>query len=138
MTARKPARRATARPAASAAKAAQAAAAAPPAAQKAPPQLQTVERALAVRASGAITIKDLQLPVRRPRSAPSVSKLRAAPPAAPDATPLDLNLRGALEHVERQLIDAALARTGGNRTEAAALLGLNRSTLLEKMRKLRG
>ena len=46
MTARKPARRATARPAAPAAKAAQTAAATSPATQKAPPQLQIVEHAL--------------------------------------------------------------------------------------------
>lgn len=46
-----------------------------------------------------------------------------------------LDLRTALEQVERSLIDRALSRTNGNRTEAAALLGLNRTTLVEKLRK---
>ncbi len=46
-----------------------------------------------------------------------------------------LDLRKAIDSVERQLIDEALERTGGNRTEAAALLGLNRTTLVEKIRK---
>jgi transcriptional regulator with PAS, ATPase and Fis domain len=46
-----------------------------------------------------------------------------------------LDLRTALETLERQLIDRALQRSGGNRTEAAALLGLNRTTLVEKLRK---
>ncbi len=46
-----------------------------------------------------------------------------------------LDLRSALESLERQLIDRALQKAGGNRTEAAALLGLNRTTLVEKLRK---
>jgi transcriptional regulator with PAS, ATPase and Fis domain len=46
-----------------------------------------------------------------------------------------LDLRSALETLERQLIDRALQKAGGNRTEAAALLGLNRTTLVEKLRK---
>jgi DNA-binding NtrC family response regulator len=46
-----------------------------------------------------------------------------------------LDLRTALETLERQLIDRALQKAGGNRTEAAALLGLNRTTLVEKLRK---
>jgi sigma-54 specific flagellar transcriptional regulator A len=46
-----------------------------------------------------------------------------------------LDLRAALEQLERDLIDRALTKSGGNRTEAAALLGLNRTTLVEKLRK---
>ena len=46
-----------------------------------------------------------------------------------------LDLRSALEQLERRLIDKALQKAGGNRTEAAALLGLNRTTLVEKLRK---
>ena len=47
-----------------------------------------------------------------------------------------LNLRAAVDAVERELIQKALEKTAGNRTEAAALLGLNRTTLVEKLRKL--
>jgi sigma-54 specific flagellar transcriptional regulator A len=46
-----------------------------------------------------------------------------------------LDLRSAVESLERQLINQALDAAGGNRTEAAALLGLNRTTLVEKLRK---
>jgi transcriptional regulator with GAF, ATPase, and Fis domain len=46
-----------------------------------------------------------------------------------------LDLRTALEAVERSMIDRALSKANGNRTEAAALLGLNRTTLVEKLRK---
>lgn len=44
----------------------------------------------------------------------------------------DLNL----EKMERQFIDAALQRTGDNRTEAAELLGLSRRTLQRKLKEL--
>jgi DNA-binding protein Fis len=47
----------------------------------------------------------------------------------------DLNLRAALEETERRLITIALERANGNRTSAAAMLGLNRTTLVEKLRK---
>ncbi|HUJ57867.1 MAG TPA: helix-turn-helix domain-containing protein, partial [Kofleriaceae bacterium] len=46
-----------------------------------------------------------------------------------------LDLRSALENLERKMIERALEKAGGNRTEAAALLGLNRTTLVEKLRK---
>ncbi|MCK6552574.1 AAA family ATPase, partial [Myxococcota bacterium] len=63
----------------------------------------------------------------------------AIPVAAVATADLDaasnLNLREAIDRVERELIEAALKRSNGNRTEAAALLGLNRTTLVEKLRK---
>jgi two-component system nitrogen regulation response regulator GlnG len=40
----------------------------------------------------------------------------------------------ALERFERALLDAALAHTGGRRTEAAARLGLGRNTVARKLR----
>jgi DNA-binding NtrC family response regulator len=61
-------------------------------------------------------------------------------PPAPAPEPIlplhdTLDLRSALENLERDLITRALNKAGGNRTEAAALLGLNRTTLVEKLRK---
>ncbi len=47
----------------------------------------------------------------------------------------DLDLKKALRKTEIELIEKALEKTGGNRTEAAALLGLNRTTLVEKLKK---
>jgi sigma-54 dependent transcriptional regulator, flagellar regulatory protein len=46
-----------------------------------------------------------------------------------------MDLQGALGSIEDALIDEALKRTGGNRTDAAQLLGLNRTTLVEKLRR---
>lgn len=55
------------------------------------------------------------------------------PPVVGESESLDL--RSAVESLERHLINQALEAAGGNRTEAAALLGLNRTTLVEKLRK---
>jgi DNA-binding NtrC family response regulator len=51
------------------------------------------------------------------------------------AMPLDL--RAMLRHLEMAYIDAALTRTNGNRTEAAKLLGMTRTALVEKLRRRR-
>jgi DNA-binding NtrC family response regulator len=48
-----------------------------------------------------------------------------------------ITLRETLERLETDYIRAALTRTGGNRAHAANLLGLNRTTLVEKLKRLR-
>jgi two-component system response regulator HydG len=40
-----------------------------------------------------------------------------------------------LKEMERELIRATLAETGGNRSEAARVLGISRQTLLNKIRQ---
>lgn len=47
----------------------------------------------------------------------------------------EVDLRQALEQFEDRLIDEALRRTNGNRTAAAQLLGLKRTTLVAKLRR---
>jgi DNA-binding NtrC family response regulator len=47
------------------------------------------------------------------------------------------DLRAMLEAVEERMIFEALERTGGNKNRAAELLGLNRTTLVEKLRRRR-
>jgi two-component system nitrogen regulation response regulator GlnG len=44
--------------------------------------------------------------------------------------------RRLLERVERPLLEAVMARTGGNQLKAAALLGINRNTLRKKLTDL--
>jgi two-component system, NtrC family, response regulator AtoC len=46
-----------------------------------------------------------------------------------------VDLRVLLTELEERFIAEALARTGGNRNRAADLLGLNRTTLVEKLRR---
>ncbi|MEW6417103.1 MAG: sigma-54 dependent transcriptional regulator [Nitrospirota bacterium] len=50
----------------------------------------------------------------------------------PDA---GINLNSVLENMERKLIQSALEKTGGIKNKAAELLGLNRTTLIEKLKK---
>ena len=94
-----------------------------------------MERAALLARGLEIVASDLSLPSSAPRIvlARGSQELPVTTPAALDDTMLDL--RTALEQVERQLIDRALSKANGNRTEAAALLGLNRTTLVEKLRK---
>jgi sigma-54 specific flagellar transcriptional regulator A len=47
-------------------------------------------------------------------------------------------LKDTLERLERELIREALERCQGNRARAANLLGLNRTTLVEKLRRMPG
>ncbi|MEE3077780.1 MAG: sigma-54 dependent transcriptional regulator [Bdellovibrionota bacterium] len=46
-----------------------------------------------------------------------------------------LNLKGFLNQVEESLIKQALERTSGNKNQASKLLQMNRTTLIEKMKK---
>ncbi len=59
--------------------------------------------------------------------------LRHGEPAGPGG---ELNLARARAALERRLIREALAKTAGNRTAAARMLGISREALRQKMRKL--
>jgi len=97
-----------------------------------------VERAVVLAERPTLTAADLGLGGRA-----YLTVVRDAIGAAPDAPAAAaaaaddqaLDLRSALEELERRMIREALERSHGNRTEAAALLGLNRTTLVEKLRK---
>jgi two-component system response regulator AtoC len=62
--------------------------------------------------------------------------IRGAPPPTngPDDPSL-LRLPANLEWIEGRAIEAALKATGGNRTKAAAILGINRVTLYKKLKE---
>ncbi len=47
-----------------------------------------------------------------------------------------LSLKETLDRLERDYIQEALTRANGNRAQAASLLGLNRTTLVEKLRRM--
>jgi transcriptional regulator with GAF, ATPase, and Fis domain len=106
-----------------------------------------IERAVLLARKPMLSAADIPLPNQRGRFArgtdvrsseprsPEDSGVFAVPTLGKELGDSSLDLRSALEALERQLIDRALQRSGGNRTEAAALLGLNRTTLVEKLRK---
>ncbi len=69
-----------------------------------------------------------------------VRQLFRTPEPQPSAGPVDLDdrpvdLPGMLRRLEDAYIDAALLRTRGNKKAAADLLGLQRTTLVEKLRR---
>jgi DNA-binding NtrC family response regulator len=71
-------------------------------------------------------------------SALPASVARAEPVDAAGAPSLPaggIDLRAALTQYEDSLIDQALKHTGGNRNAAAQFLGLNRTTLVEKLNR---
>jgi DNA-binding NtrC family response regulator len=79
----------------------------------------------------------LELPPHEPvAQAPVVEPAQAIGGAARPSLPAEgLELKRVLAEIEADYIDQALERTSGNRNQAARLLGLNRTTLVEKLRK---
>jgi transcriptional regulator with GAF, ATPase, and Fis domain len=93
-----------------------AAAAAPPRARPSPPTPPLGSNSVALP---AVTIDPLPLPAPPP----------PPPPAAPRPPPAR-----SLRELEKQGILAALAATGGNKAQAAAILEIDRSTLYKKLK----
>jgi DNA-binding NtrC family response regulator len=86
-----------------------------------------VERMVVLRRAGRLEVGDLP---------PNVRQVTGTPTSAAKQLPaegIDLNTQVAA--FEQSMIAQALSRTGGNRTAAAALLGLNRTTLVEKLKR---
>jgi DNA-binding NtrC family response regulator len=100
--------------------------------------LHVLERAAVMSTSEVLDEGDFDLPGQ-----PSLPGSAATPSArggggsggAVDETD-DLNLKRATDALERRFIQRALERAGGNRAEAARLLGIGRPNLYAKMREL--
>jgi DNA-binding NtrC family response regulator len=91
-----------------------------------------IERMVIVKGSGTLTFADLPPAVRAPRATTPVNGTEI-----PELPTNGTDLRAMLEAVEDRMIGEALERTGGNKNRAAELLGLNRTTLVEKLRRKR-
>ena len=101
----------------------------------------TIERAVVLGRGDWITVEDLPSPLAtaapRPRTptpplgSMSISMANAADVSA--AAPPNSSARS-LRDLERDGIAAALAATGGNKAQAAALLEIDRSTLYKKLK----
>ncbi|HYP89304.1 MAG TPA: sigma-54 dependent transcriptional regulator [Polyangiaceae bacterium] len=88
----------------------------------------TVERAVLLCQTELIEPKDL------PQRLCGLGVEKRMSPRLPD---LGLDLRNAVESFENQLIRQALERTKWNKKQAASLLGLNRTTLVEMLKRKR-
>ena len=80
-------------------------------------------------------VRELRNVLQRYASLGQLEFLSPSPEAgiAPIAT--ELNLREAVQRLEKSLISSALHKSGGNRTKAATLLGISRRALFRKMPK---
>jgi DNA-binding NtrC family response regulator len=88
----------------------------------------TVERAVLLSAGPLIGLDDLPARICR--------KLAVSPSPASRALPDGgLDLRASVERFENNLIRQALERTSGNKNRAALLLSLNRTTLVEMIKR---
>ncbi len=84
-----------------------------------------IERAFALSSSGVIGIDDL----------PPAIIGTAEPPPAPVAAAPSATEVPTLADAERELVAAALRKTGGNKNEAARILGIDRQRLYRKIEK---
>jgi DNA-binding NtrC family response regulator len=91
-----------------------------------------IERMVIVKGAGVLGLADLPPAIRTPRATTPATGTEI-PELPKDGT----DLRAMLEAVEDRMIGEALERTGGNKNRAAELLGLNRTTLVEKLRRKR-
>jgi DNA-binding NtrC family response regulator len=88
---------------------------------------QTVEKLVQTVGNRAVTLNDLPANLRTDVGDLGVGFV--------DLPPYGVDLRLLLTQLEDRLIGQALQRTGGNKNRAAELLGMNRTTLVEKLRR---
>ena len=88
-----------------------------------------IERAVAFTAGRAqIDVSDLP---------PEVAEAQKTPLPLDLTLPDDgIDLEAFVDSIERELIERSLERTGGNKGQAARLLNLKRTTLVEKLKRL--
>ena len=102
-----------------------------------------VERMVILNDSGVVGVDDLPEHIRASAGGNGTPRL----PSASDTLQSDIrvpapwtasgiNMNAVLDDLERTLIVQALERSGGVKNKAALLLGLNRTTLLEKIKKM--
>jgi len=87
-----------------------------------------VERLVALTEGDAITPEDLPAEI--------VDQGRGSRGLCLDLSPQGIDMPDAIADLERKLIGRALELGGGVKAKAALLLGLNRTTLVEKMKRL--
>ncbi len=92
----------------------------------------TIERMVLLSAGGQLDLDDV--PERIRNSAP-VLELERDIMSEPMLPTEGIDLRDAVERFENALIRQALERSGWNKNRAAAILQMNRTTLVEKLKK---
>ncbi len=89
-----------------------------------------IERLVILGDGGEIGLEDL------PREVTAVGGARSGPQVtAPELSAAGLSLRDVVDSFESDLILQALEKSHWNKNQASKLLGLNRTTLVEKIKK---
>ncbi len=92
-----------------------------------------IERLVITDDDDRISVDDLPAKIRSLRPAATVAFGGAAPTEViPDG---GIELNRILRETEDRLIDEAMKKAGGNKARAAQLLGINRTTLVEKLKR---
>lgn len=96
-----------------------------------------IERLTILNSGEEVRIEDLPQRFQKmyPRTMESVSEDRETVGDLIALTPEGIDMNNLLDSIERRLISQALILSGGVKSKAAELLGLNRTTLVEKMKK---
>jgi len=89
-----------------------------------------IARLKVLKPEGDFQLADLPQAIRGAQPLPAI------PQNAASLAATGVDLYAALEELEDRLIREALERSGGNKNQAAQSLGLNRTTLVEKLRKM--
>jgi DNA-binding NtrC family response regulator len=77
----------------------------------------------------------MRLPEPQPRRVPQPESMCFAWPTLADLRELNLGLKEFFDQAEEKLLTEALAESGGIKNQAAELLGIKRTTLIEKLKK---
>jgi DNA-binding NtrC family response regulator len=92
-----------------------------------------VERLVVTDDDGVVGVEDLPAKVRSLRPASTVALGGGtATEVIPD---VGIDLNRILRETEDRLVDEAMRKAGGNKARAASLLGINRTTLVEKLKR---
>ncbi len=92
-----------------------------------------IERLVILTSNRIIQADELPEQIRKSSGVPSPVSFSSGFPVMPEQ---GLSLSKAVEELEKNLILQALEKTGGIKNRAAKLLQMNRTTLIEKMKKL--
>jgi DNA-binding NtrC family response regulator len=86
-----------------------------------------IERMVVMRGEGVLDVSDLPAQFRRGAASGDAT--------VPNLGPGGVDFNDVIDRIETKLILQALDKTGWNKNQAARLLGLNRTTLIEKIKK---
>jgi DNA-binding NtrC family response regulator len=87
-----------------------------------------VARVVTLKGTGLIEVEDLPVAMRQLKKSEASSAMISFPPQG-------IDLPSLIDELEHNLIEKALVLSNGVKSRAAELLGLNRTTLVEKLRR---